>query len=176
MVVGQLMLVETLKHLRIKFSLLDHVGLLDLLINIAFARASRDRNSIGGAGWRPRLVSKKSSHVPLLPWLAFIWRGICEAFVEDPTILTLSGRHVCPSWTCITVKEVAMAEVWLVLDLYLWEALLIVACIHDRHRWYALPVLATTFRMEGYVAADSAPILGDLTIYFPSLKHLRRRI
>ena len=69
--------------------------------------------------------------------------------------------------------EVELAEVWLVLNLYLREALLLVACIHDRHRRDALPMLATPFGMEWYVAAVTASILGDLATNFLGLDHLR---
>ena len=91
----------------------------------------------------------------------------------DPTVFLLRCRHVSPSRARIAVVEVELAEVRLVLHLYLREALLLVACIHDRHRRDALPMLTTAFRMERYVAADATSILGDLTTNFLGLDHLR---
>ena len=58
-------------------------------------------------------------HVFLLPCLEFVGRDVCEAFVEDPAILTLRSRHGCSSRAHIAVIEVELAEVWLVLNLYL---------------------------------------------------------
>ena len=91
----------------------------------------------------------------------------------DPTVFLFRCRQVSPSRARIAVVEVELAEVRLVLNLYLREALLLVACIHDRHRRDALPMLTTAFRMERYVAADTASILGDLTANFLGLDHLR---